>query len=145
MPIIRFLKIILLLPVLILGACSESAPERETKVGRDYLSYVDETRTSWNSDNARPLATTIWYPTVPTAQEKLWQVAIFNAGWSALSSPILEPKNPYPLVVLSHGTGGSALQLSWLAEHLASNGYIVAAVNHHGNTCLLYTSPSPRD
>lgn len=39
-----------------------------------------------------------------------------------------------PLIVVSHGTGGSAAQLSWLAEHLASNGYVVAGVNHHGNT-----------
>jgi dienelactone hydrolase len=36
-----------------------------------------------------------------------------------------------PLVVLSHGTGGGAAGMAWLAETLASNGYIVAAVNHH--------------
>jgi predicted dienelactone hydrolase len=37
-------------------------------------------------------------------------------------------------VLLSHGTGGAAAQLSWLAEELATRGFIVAAVNHHGNT-----------
>ena len=123
-----------ILMALLLAACSENAPERKLKVGRDYLKYSDDTRESWNSNDARPLITTIWYPTMSTAKEKLWQVAIFNAGWSALGSPILEPKQPYPLVVLSHGTGGAAMQMSWFAEHLASNGYIVAAVNHHGNT-----------
>jgi hypothetical protein len=37
----------------------------------------------------------------------------------------------FPLVMLSHGTGGGAATLAWLAETLASNGYIVVAVNHH--------------
>ncbi len=41
-----------------------------------------------------------------------------------------------PLVVISHGTGGGAATLSWLAEALATNGYVVAAVNHHGNTAV---------
>jgi len=35
--------------------------------------------------------------------------------------------------VLSHGTGGTGLTMSWFAEALASRGYIVAAVNHPGN------------
>lgn len=38
-----------------------------------------------------------------------------------------------PLVLLSHGTGGSAEQMSWLAEPLAEAGFLVAAVDHHGN------------
>jgi predicted dienelactone hydrolase len=46
-----------------------------------------------------------------------------------------------PLVVLSHGTGGAAMGLAWLGETLAANGYIVAAVNHHGNTGAEPTPP----
>jgi predicted dienelactone hydrolase len=42
----------------------------------------------------------------------------------------------FPLILLSHGTGGMSLQLGWLASHLASKGYIAAAVNHHGNNAL---------
>jgi predicted dienelactone hydrolase len=38
------------------------------------------------------------------------------------------------LIVLSHGTGGGAATMAWLAETLAAHGYLVAAVNHHGNT-----------
>jgi predicted dienelactone hydrolase len=38
------------------------------------------------------------------------------------------------LVLLSHGTGGSSAMLAWLGEALARNGYVVAGVNHHGNT-----------
>jgi predicted dienelactone hydrolase len=43
---------------------------------------------------------------------------------------------PFPLIALSHGTGGSAQIMAWLARALASRGYIVAAVNHPGNNAL---------
>jgi predicted dienelactone hydrolase len=38
-----------------------------------------------------------------------------------------------PLVVLSHGTGGSAAAMAWLAEPLAAAGFRVVALDHHGN------------
>jgi predicted dienelactone hydrolase len=38
--------------------------------------------------------------------------------------------------MLSHGTGGTAQSVAWLATALAMRGYIVAAVNHPGNTAL---------
>ena len=31
-----------------------------------------------------------------------------------------------PLLLLSHGTGGSAMSLGWLARGLAAQGYLVA-------------------
>jgi predicted dienelactone hydrolase len=42
----------------------------------------------------------------------------------------------FPLILLSHGTGGSAQIMAWLARGLASAGFIVAAVNHPGNNAL---------
>ncbi len=41
---------------------------------------------------------------------------------------------PYPLVVLSHGYPGSRLMMTYLAENLASKGYVVAAVGHTEST-----------
>lgn len=38
-----------------------------------------------------------------------------------------------PLVVLSHGLGGSEKTLGYLAQHLASQGYAVLALNHPGS------------
>jgi predicted dienelactone hydrolase len=40
----------------------------------------------------------------------------------------------YPLVVLSHGSGGNAANLGWLAAALAADGFIVVAPNHPGTT-----------
>lgn len=36
--------------------------------------------------------------------------------------------------MLSHGTGGGRLTMEWLAQDLAQNGFMVAAVDHWGNT-----------
>ncbi len=40
------------------------------------------------------------------------------------------PNMSFPLVILSHGYPGSRIFLSYLGEHLASRGYIVAAIDH---------------
>ncbi|HTB68830.1 MAG TPA: alpha/beta hydrolase [Steroidobacteraceae bacterium] len=49
-------------------------------------------------------------------------------------APLSNSRQRYPLILISHGTGGSASGMFWLGYRLASRGYIVAAVNHHGNT-----------
>jgi len=40
----------------------------------------------------------------------------------------------HPLVAFSHGSGGHRRQSTFLTTHLASHGYVVAAVDHTGNT-----------
>src|ERR1700730_4572258 len=40
----------------------------------------------------------------------------------------------YPLILFSHTSAGHRRQSSFLCTHLASHGYIVAAVDHTGNT-----------
>lgn len=69
---------------------------------------LDHSRRGWESDGPRPVRTHVWEP----------------AG---------RPPKP-PVALLSHGTGGSALDLGWLADALAGAGFLVAAVDHHGNT-----------
>ena len=41
-----------------------------------------------------------------------------------------------PVLVLSHGTGGSAAELDWLAGPLVEAGFTVAAPDHHGNNYI---------
>jgi predicted dienelactone hydrolase len=59
---------------------------------------------------------------------------LFRLGAWADDAPLAAGR--FPLIVLSHGTGGSAQIMSWLARGLAAHGYIVAAVNHPGNNAL---------
>ncbi len=42
-------------------------------------------------------------------------------------------KGKFPLVIISHGGGGSHLLYRVVAQHLAQNGYIVAMPEHYGN------------
>jgi predicted dienelactone hydrolase len=51
-----------------------------------------------------------------------------------INCPISTKSEKYPLIVFSHGYGGDKLGNIWLAEYLAKHGFIVAVMDHHGNT-----------
>jgi predicted dienelactone hydrolase len=103
--------------------------------------FEDAARRNWSDTGARPLDSLIWYPAAAGTQEADWEAAIFKAGRSAKGAVMSSAPAKLPLIVLSHGTGGAAMGLAWLGETLAANGYIVAAVNHHGNTGAEPTPP----
>lgn len=121
------------LAALLAAACAPP-PERAAPVGRAHAGFVDPSRPAWRGEGARPLATTLWYPAAPGTRETAWRIGVFQAGHGAPGAGAADLAGPAPLIVLSHGTGGSAAQLSWLAEALAAEGFLVAAPNHHGNT-----------
>lgn len=60
---------------------------------------------------------------------------------------------PVPLVLVSHGTGGSGGDMQWLVEPLVAAGFRVIAVDHHGNNYVdgyepegfLFVWERPRD
>ncbi len=82
---------------------------------------------------ARSVATFAWYPTDDTSgtpatyfrglltSEVAWEDAAPRAG-------------EHPVVVYSHGHQGYGEAASFLAEHLASHGFVVVAPDHTGNT-----------
>lgn len=110
------------------------AEGRAQPVGRTTVLFEDSERRSWAGTEARPLLTTVWYPAAAGTLEKPWSVAIFEAGFNAVDAAMAAEPARFPLILVSHGTGGSAAAMAWLGETLAGNGFIVAAVNHHGNT-----------
>jgi predicted dienelactone hydrolase len=52
---------------------------------------------------------------------------------------------PFPLLAFSHGWGGHRRQSTFLCTHLASHGFVVAAVDHTGNTVVDLMSGAARD
>ncbi len=81
----------------------------------------------------RPVWVDLWYPAGETAGEE----RVFNGlGFAdvAVDAALAPTRTPYPVVVLSHGANGSAVDYSWLATHLARHGYLVAGVSHHGES-----------
>lgn len=88
-----------------------------------------------NEESARPLDIALWYPTAETGSpEKVGDNVVFYG------TPALRDAKPtadaHPLLLLSHGYGGNWRNLNWLAYTMASQGYIVAAVDHPGTTTL---------
>jgi predicted dienelactone hydrolase len=81
----------------------------------------------------RELATTIWYPAADgTAEDTIYWDGIFP-GTGAWNVPLEPMRRKRPLALLSHGSGGDGSHLAWLAEALASHGYVAAAMDHPGD------------
>jgi len=120
------------------AAVAQAEPVASTtiwKVGMVTRPYVDDERKNWSGTGPRPIRTAIWYPADAKAKEtESVGAPMLDGGLVAPSAALSSAAPKYPLVVLSHGTGGSAIQLMWLGRYLAARGFIVAAVNHHGNT-----------
>jgi predicted dienelactone hydrolase len=117
-------------------------------VGMTTRTFTDATRKNWQNTGPRPLNTVIWYPAatgsptapfVATAENTQFfgdpSFGKFFTGFTvAYDAPILPSAQKHPLILLSHGATSLGLSLMWLGAFLAQHGYIVAAVNHHGNT-----------
>jgi len=85
------------------------------------------------ADASRPLHVVLWYPTNDAGSlATVGDNAVFY-GVEAVKDAAPE-RDAHPLVLLSHGLGGSWRNLSWLAGELAHQGYVVAAPDHPGTT-----------
>ena len=92
------------------------------------------------NSSARDLVVRLWYPTAASdgdlaayehdlSRDPDNPLPITFKGTAIQSGkPVSEQK--FPLVVMSHGYGGWAEHFSFLGEHIASHGYVVASINH---------------
>jgi predicted dienelactone hydrolase len=108
------------------GANPASAVAPRSPVGITTRVYDDRTRD-------RRLAVTIWYPARPGAVEETTNFDGIFPGRGAWEAPLRSAPSRMPLVLLSHGSGGDGPNLAWLAEGLAAQGSIAAAVDHPGD------------
>jgi predicted dienelactone hydrolase len=83
----------------------------------------------------------VWYPTKnpDSKQETItytvngWGSTLPVGGHAILRAEADFEDGPYPLVVFVHGLGGSLLSNAYLCEHLASQGFIVMAIDYADN------------
>jgi len=93
----------------------------------------------------RPLEITLWYPAPGQASgnpataypygmkmfgERSLMVLAAYQGQAFPGAPFDRSQGPYPLVVLSPGFAIGSKAYSWLAEHLASYGFVVISPEH---------------
>ncbi len=98
----------------------------QSNVGQRTFQFKDGQR------NSRPVTTEVWYPTTDTVKATDKFFSPFLRTPTVRNGKL--PAGKMPIIMLSHGTGGGRLTLEWLASALAQSGFIVAAVDHWGNT-----------
>lgn len=82
----------------------------------------------------RPVTVEFWYPIEKTNRPLLQDELIWVHPHEARDSPIPQKIAAWPLILMSHGYGGDRRDRSWLAELLVQGGFLVASIDHHGNT-----------
>ena len=80
-----------------------------------------------------PVPLHIWYPTQSEATPSMQTASGFFYGMN-VRKDATPASGTHPVVVLSHGSGGNAVILNWLAARLADQGRIVVVPNHPGTT-----------
>jgi predicted dienelactone hydrolase len=110
-------------------------------VGFSYRNFSTPAAYNWRGSTDPVLSGVVWYPAESSSEEKDEYIGppdapLFFAGRAAKDATLAPSFGKYPLVALSHGTGGSAMQMAWLGTYLAARGYVAIAVNHPGNNAV---------
>ena len=105
--------------------------------GERHLTANEPSAAVRNADHSPTLRITVWYPT--TDQAKADPIDIGPPDKPLLRVGDAAPNAPFalggrrPVILLSHGFGGTARVMGWFGIRLAQDGYIVIAVDHPGN------------
>ena len=120
--------------------------ELVNKEQRDILNIADGKAPLYD----RKITVEVWYPaTIPNGAEEIEEytqvlgrngtegrpvVPFTFKGRALRNAERLQESDRYPLVILSHGYVGSRFLFTYLAENLASKGYVVASIDHTDST-----------
>ena len=98
------------------------------RIGQKSVTFKDASKN-------RPLTTEIWYPTLDTLtkkEQKTNQKKLFETIETIPDATIANEK--FPLLLISHGTGGNRFSLTWFIERMVKEGYVVVSLDHYGNS-----------
>ena len=112
-------------------------------VNEDQIDILNYSEANKNPTYDRPLTLEIWYPAeIPEARKEMTKYkdyyfkdeAIIYKGRALRGAELDRTGEKYPLIIISHGYPGTRYMMSYLAENLASKGYIVASISHTEST-----------
>jgi predicted dienelactone hydrolase len=116
-------------------SCSLVPPALAT-VGEQHRAATQPSAALRDAQHRSNLRITIWYPAKPGAPTTTIDVPpekpLFMVGRVAMDAPFADTVR-HPVVLLSHGFGGTARIMGWFGTALAEKGYVVVAVDHPGN------------
>jgi predicted dienelactone hydrolase len=83
---------------------------------------------------------TVWYAAAEGSKQERIDFGppgapVFRVGAVAPGAPFADA-GPRPVILFSHGFGGTARMMAWFGTALARHGYVVIAVDHPGNNGL---------
>ncbi|WP_370947013.1 alpha/beta hydrolase family protein [Amycolatopsis sp. cg5] len=123
-------------------------PTGHYPIGLRTMALTDPARADhWRPQERRTLMVSLWYPAIPVGEPGRYMTRAESAvtvkqyglpedtlyrlrTHSRADAPALPSARGWPLVVLSPGAGNSRTTLTTLAEQLASQGFVVAAIDH---------------
>lgn len=105
-------------------------------VGETHRSTTTPTAALRNADGSSAVPITVWYPAQADAHETPLVIGpddapLFATGSAAADAPPASGR--YPVVLLSHGFGGTARMMAWFGTAFAREGFVVIAVDHPGS------------
>ena len=146
-------KILLMIGVIATGSFAAlgqtiSRPDAPPLAARGTHSVGVRTLTINDASRKRALTLEVWYPaklqsgqTETTIYKATIGASKFDLAGKAARDASVET-GKFPLIILSHGQAGSRYIMTYLTEHLASRGYVVAAIDHTGSTYDDITPPA---
>lgn len=128
-----------LLPALALtwGLACAPAAHADYPVGERHLEAREPAAALRDAQHRETVRVTVWYPATATAQEQDLAIGppdnpLFYVGEAAPNADFADERRR-PVILLSHGFGGTARMMGWFGTVMAAQGYIVVAVDHPGS------------
>ncbi len=119
----------------VIAAPPEIAPAASASFGVGFKQLTVK-----DTAGTRDLAVDVWYPATKGATGTPARYALLPTAYIdskvAIADAPLAAGGALPLIVYAHGSGGQNFVASFLTEQLASQGFIVVAANHIGDTAL---------
>ena len=104
------------------------------------VAYPEAAMTMSGEMVKRKLTLEVWYPASESTELAIYSDETRSGKSFEIQAdayrdaPIMATDENYPIVVISHGYTGYRTLMHYLGEHLASHGYVVAAIDHTDST-----------
>lgn len=104
--------------------------EIKLSIGKRHVGFQD--LSLYDDNRKREVKVGIWYPTLFDTTKFLYNDIFY--GQVAFNALII--KDRFPLILFSHGSEGHRFNQHYLAEFMASHGFICASIEHDGDNVL---------
>jgi predicted dienelactone hydrolase len=112
-------------------------------VGETHRTIAEPSAAIRDAQHRTELRITVWYPAADGVVARPIVIGpphqpIFDVGSATIDAPFAADAagRPRPVILLSHGFGGTAAVMGWFGMAMAQAGYIVISVDHPGNNAL---------